>query len=410
MSWSKYLPADRVQWTLGYDSYPVWPSEPDLAAIKGMFVSQLPGENSEHLDISIRYLADGAHHKIYEATHSSWPTAYLLRIAVPLDPCLKMESEMATLEYLRCQTTLPVARPIAWSSTVDERLGYEWCLVEKIPGVELREVWRLVPWEKKVDIVKSMATFMSQLWDPATKFPQIGSIYLSTTLQQQQQQQQSHGHSKPGRPASNVSPRRVTMDESQQVGFFIGPAVDGAFFTGRRRYLKSIRGPYGCCHDWLKALIKMEQEFLRSAKFLLESRSQAPAKYQESETSADMIYQDIEVDEDFLDNYDSMMENCQAYLRILPQLFSKTENSDHHRRYALHHCDLRSANILVDRESFDITGIIDWEQTMFLKTRSPPFLRPMMKHQRPITGYKWLAATDGTIGCYGRNSTIGSWS
>lgn len=360
MSWLKYLPANRVKWTSGHDSYPIWSSEPDIAAIKGVFASELLADDSQHLDISIRYLANGANHKVYEASHSSWPMTYHLRIAIPLDPCLKMESEMATLEFLRRMTTVPVAKLIAWSSRTDEGLGYEWCLVEKIPGVELREVWRKVPREKKVDIARAMATFMAQIWEPTVKFPQIGSLYLST------QQQRENG---PSGPASNVSPRKVKGDESQQLEFFIGPIVDGTFFTGRRRYLDSTRGPYDCCHDWLKALIEIEQEFLRSAKVVLDSRSQAPTEYQEPEAWTKVVPQDIEVEEEYFpDEYDSMMANCEAYLRVLPKVFPKNEYSVGDRRYALHHCDLRSANILVDPESFDITGIIDWEQTSALPT------------------------------------------
>jgi len=70
---------------------------------------------------------------------------------------------MATLAFLRQRITIPVARPIAWDSSADNSLGYEWCLVEKLPGVELRDVWRKMPWEKKLDLVDDLAVVMTQL-------------------------------------------------------------------------------------------------------------------------------------------------------------------------------------------------------------------------------------------------------
>jgi len=362
-SWLRYLPDNRVKWTSGYSSYPVWASEPDLSAIKEIFISELSGNFDEPTkalsddpDLHVRFLADGAHHKIYEATHPSWQTAYLLRVAVPIDPCLKLESEMATLAYLRQKAKLPVSKPISWSSRMDEKLGYEWSLVEKIPGVELRDVWRQVPWEKKVAIVEEMASFMTRLWDPTTPFSRIGSLYL---VEPRPEGSDTH---------PNILPRKVSKDELQDLYFSIGPAVDGEFFAGRRCFLDSHRGPYNNCQEWLRALIEVEQEFLKSTKVLLDSRSEAPAEYQGPEAFS--AWEDeIGVDgKDLLKHHDSIMTLCETYLKLLPKVFPERTGGDTNPKkgYLLHHCDLRSANILVDPETFTITGIIDWEKTVAL--------------------------------------------
>lgn len=168
MSWSKYLPDDRLKWTEGYNSTPIWPSEPDLAIIREIASSLLMIERArDNVDtlFAVHFLADGARHKIYEVTHPSWTTSYLFRVAIPLDPSLKMESEMATMEFVRRRTTIPVPKPVAWSSSAANPLGFEWCLLEKAPGVELREVWRTMSWEGNLRVVDEIAEIMAQLWD-----------------------------------------------------------------------------------------------------------------------------------------------------------------------------------------------------------------------------------------------------
>jgi hypothetical protein len=59
-----------------------------------------------------------------------------------------------------------------------------------------------------------------------------------------------------------------------------------------------------------------------------------------------------------------MVATCSEYERVLPLLFPPQEASQIDKsRFSLHHCDLKEANILVDPETFTITGVIDWEQT-----------------------------------------------
>jgi hypothetical protein len=50
MSWPKYLPNDRIKWTEGLNSYPIWPSDPEIAVIKDIAASILP--EKEH-DFSV---------------------------------------------------------------------------------------------------------------------------------------------------------------------------------------------------------------------------------------------------------------------------------------------------------------------------------------------------------------------
>ncbi|KAH9990068.1 phosphotransferase enzyme family-domain-containing protein [Xylariaceae sp. FL0662B] len=369
MSWSQYLPDDRVKWTRGFYSYPIWPTEPDISIIKDIVTSTLKGKViiNPDSDISVTFLASGAHHKIYEVTQPSWPTTYLFRVAIPLDPCLKVESEMATLQYLRQRTTIPVPKPVAWSSVVDEKLGYEWSLLEKIPGVELHKVWRQVPWEKKISITETLASFLVQIWSDPARLSQIGSLYFAKPNETNNDSGLDNPQHVPNNltDAPILSSRMVKIDDTEDLDFAIGPSVDAAFFTGRRRYLSSYRGPYRSCQDWLRSLIGIEQEFLKSAKIFVELGHASTTQPMDEREWACLVEEAIGYDgEDFLDGFDANMEICEEYLRLLPLIFPTEEAQDSQPRFFLHHCDLREANILVDPETFDITGIIDWEETI----------------------------------------------
>ncbi|KXX77749.1 Altered inheritance of mitochondria protein 9, mitochondrial [Madurella mycetomatis] len=406
MSWTHYLPDDRLKWTAGIDSYPIWPSEPNIPIIENIVrsvLSRFKGGHQAKDQFSVEFFADGARHKVYEVKHPSWPISYLFRVAVAVDPHLKLESEMATLQFLRQYTTIPTARPIAWNSSASNELGYEWCLIEKQPGVELREVWRQMPWEKKLDLADELAVVLSQLWSPKLKFREIGSLYLNDS---------PHGE--------------VIVRDEGNLTFHVGPCVDGAFFAGRRRYLDCHRGPYLSCRSWLASLIEVEREVARTAKALLEDKGGMTPAHQATDWT-ELVEDELEIDDedDFLGNYEALMEVCDDYVSLLPTVFPPEESpmrnvqpdlklrnasvgngqsSDRIHddrayppplaaRFALHHSDLRDANILVDADTFKMTAIIDWETAMTVPdwySRDYPLLfktdEPLDEREPPIPG------------------------
>ncbi|OIW29069.1 hypothetical protein CONLIGDRAFT_645208 [Coniochaeta ligniaria NRRL 30616] len=386
MSWSRYLPDDRIKWTTNWKEDPIWPSEPKISVIEKIVrstLSRLGDGGQAKDDFSVEFLAHGDHHKVYEVKDPSWPISYVFRVAIPIDPRLKLESEMATIQFLRQNTKIPTARPIAWNSSAENELGYEWCLMEKVPGVELRKVWHQMPWEKKLDLVDELAVVHTQLWSPDLKFDHIGSLYLDDV------------------PID--WPGEVMARDSGNLVFRVGPAVDGSFFSRRRRYLDYCdRGPYTSCHGWARSLIEFEKEVARTAKLLLDDKDGMTPAHRATDWATLLdVELDIDDEKEFMDGYPELMKACDDCVSFLSTLFplqephmrddgsdlrlsdlnlsdtpvshgcrsdrthvDSTNSHPSSARFSLSHMALHRGNILVDASTFKITAIIDWERTM----------------------------------------------
>lgn len=96
---------------------------------------------------------------------------------------------------------------------------------------------RQVSWDQKVVIVEEMASFMTQIWDPAFKFSEIGSFYLVAPQSEGSDTLSSTGDS-PFR--SDISPREVRRDDPKILDFAIGPAVDDDFSPAAVVFLTAI--------------------------------------------------------------------------------------------------------------------------------------------------------------------------
>ena len=105
-----------------------------------------------------------------------------MRVALPVDPFYKTESEVATIEYVRKHSTMSVPRIISYTSSASNELGFEWILMEKLDGVPLNDVWDAMPFNSKVDLTVKFAGFMKQL--QACKFPLLGNLYFADVWDQ----------------------------------------------------------------------------------------------------------------------------------------------------------------------------------------------------------------------------------
>ena len=349
-----------------FDRTPVWPHEPDVAVIKTIAKQHLAPLFSDSLEdalLEVTFHAEGAFNRLYEITYGGHETTYMFRATLPVIPFFKTESEVATMAFLRAKTSVPAPRVFAWDSSAKNELGFEWILMEKVGGVELGEVWRKVPWERKLTLVEEIAGFMQQLRNNA--FESVGALYFKRALAIPRDGKgdpligNEVGEILPDDTNGGVQsllnrPTEETTDEDQQarvhdrnaasvVGpqhnedeFAVGPMFSTVFFMGCRLYLPGDRGPYANCTEWLKAVIDMQITLAKTGR-----------------PEGDPDY-DSHQDEDFPD----ILEACQQLLEIMPAIFPYDEDKV---STTLHCSDLNDANILVDPETFEILGIVDWE-------------------------------------------------
>lgn len=63
-------------------------------------------------------------------------------VSLPVDPDLRLPSEIATRAFLRPVTTIPMLHVIAYDASQNNILGHELALPEFVPGQCLESQWR----------------------------------------------------------------------------------------------------------------------------------------------------------------------------------------------------------------------------------------------------------------------------
>ncbi|CAF1115662.1 unnamed protein product [Rotaria sordida] len=70
-------------------------------------------------------------------------THFFLRLSKPLHPRIKTQNEVGWLTFLRKHSNLKVPKVLFWSDSTNE-LGYEYTVVEKLPGESLCNIWETI--------------------------------------------------------------------------------------------------------------------------------------------------------------------------------------------------------------------------------------------------------------------------
>jgi thiamine kinase-like enzyme len=288
---------DGFEWvekTFGLE--PSWTKEPDFKIIASIARAHL-GCDEEALP-HVSFYAQGAFNKLYKV--STVDTTCLMRVSLPVDPRYKTESEVATIEFVRQKTSLPVPRIIAFDSRNENELGFEWILMEMMPGVTLRKRWRKMSWDAKENIVKCLVKNHARLFEH--RFYRIGNIFDSE------------------KQASSTS---FTLDRM----------VSLIFFWGDHLTHNVSRGPFTSSHDWLKAHLQL---VLTDQQRILDSTC----------------------DEDEIEDAEAALDLAKRLFEILPTIFLPNVNAG--EPTMLFHDDLSMQNIMVDDDG-QLTAVIDWE-------------------------------------------------
>ncbi|KAF7864102.1 hypothetical protein EAF04_007067 [Stromatinia cepivora] len=346
---------DGLKWvakTFGLE--PHWTSTPDIAKIKVIVLKHLKLEECSLCDVT--FYAQGAFNKLYKIETEN--ECFLIRITLPVDPFNKTNSEIATINFIHRTTDIPVPRILAFDDSSENDLGYEWILMDMLPGRTLRAKWRNLSKNSKRDLVKQIAQYQSQIF--RHKFSAIGNIFVIPVIQhgtKKSPQEEEAGEAE--KSQMSADPGKALQDSQLSLPA-LGKVVSMIFFWGDHIAQDVPRGPFTKSEDWIRArliFVLIDQEnILKTSK-----------------------------DEDDIEDAQNAKDLVERLLKLLPSIFPANESTA--EQCVLFHDDLSMQNILVDDDG-KITGVVDWECVSTLPLwRScsfPEFLKGRDRIEEPM--------------------------
>jgi aminoglycoside phosphotransferase len=325
---------DGLEWVAGtFGLEPRWSSEPNLKL-------------EQNACCHVTFYAQGAFNKLYKIETEAG--CFLMRVTLPVDPYNKTNSEVATIIFVHQNTDIPVPQIFAFDDYRENELGFEWILMEMLPGGTLRTRWRKLSEDAKRDLVKQVAKYQAQLF--RYKFPAIGNMFVNPGAQLMSKES----------PHSTVAAdTKQAQGESQQLLPALGQLVSMIFFWGDHITQDVPRGPFINTEDWIRARLTLVL------------------------TDQDKIIKTSD-DEDDIEEAEDAREIAEKLLKLLPSIFPSNTNTL--ELSILFHDDLSMQNILVD-DNGKITGFIDWECVSALPLwracELPGFLKGRDRNEEP---------------------------
>jgi hypothetical protein len=140
-------------------------------ALKHIATYFTPGWHGACIDVST--LQRGMFHEIC-VLHFEDGWSCIGRFTRDAEPLAKVESELATLEYVRKYTTIPVPEVYFVNHSDNHCVGAPFVLMEHMHGNPLDDIWEDLPLDHKMDVMKQLAAIHGQL--ASQKFDTIGSL------------------------------------------------------------------------------------------------------------------------------------------------------------------------------------------------------------------------------------------
>jgi len=361
----------------------------------------------------------GTFHKAYSVTLNDGRVV-IARVARRFVPRRKTESEVATMEYIRTYTSIPVPDVYFYDSNPYNRLGGEYIIMSKANGVPLSSAYQSLSHKSLLALLDNLASIIIPLF--AHRFSSIGSLYNES---------QSGDVLCPTWPSSvptptpsslsfNFSPITPTLNISTPKGvslpsfphkssaeFRVGPIISWPFFGSNRGDLvhptEIDLGPWPTVQAYLQACVDREirgvvrenegkaaphrlhldpDEIQSSRHHRLQAvpgdRSDDSDEWdieeseEEWEGPGDLMYRDYRRQQrsTFLIAHLSqreqiVREEMGRWKSMMERLISLTETpSGKPEQFAFDLHDLSLENIFVDsKDHSKITCVIDWEST-----------------------------------------------
>ncbi|RAH85894.1 hypothetical protein BO86DRAFT_329879 [Aspergillus japonicus CBS 114.51] len=226
-------------------------------------------------------------------------------------------SEVATMRYARENLHLPVPNVLTYCSRAgDSRLGAEYIVMEKAPGIELSRVWETLRPRDKLSIVKQIGSITSRL--SSGRFSAYGSLYLREDIAESE---------------------AIAVDDT----FAIGPTTGRAWFDDQRAEVDVHRGPWPSTKDTINALAQRELACIHQLPSF-------PLTHQQGIFNGPGGYHPRK---------ETKLSVLQDFLSIHQHLLPKDEALNNG---IIWHNDLHLDNIFVNQNHpTEITSIIDWQ-------------------------------------------------
>ncbi|GBF65387.1 altered inheritance of mitochondria protein 9 [Trichophyton mentagrophytes] len=242
-------------------------------------------------------------------------------------------SEVATMDFARNVLGTPAPKVYAWNSGTTNTVGAEYIIMERMPGVQLRQVWSSMKLVEKMNLCLDIARYQSA-WLSVT-FSQFGGLYYTQDVQNCFSQQKTH----------------LYVDENgakvQNSRFTIGPVTSREWFDCGRAGLECDRGPWRSVYDYYKAIGHREKLAISTLGTLPKQTVMVcgPGLYQPDRSKK--------------------LSAVEWYLQIVDALIPTESGSI--TTPCLWHDDLHDENIFVDPSNpSKVTGIIDWQSVSLL--------------------------------------------
>lgn len=276
---------------------------------------------SEACDIS--FYAEGAFNKLYLVQTSQ--RRLLMRISLPVYPRSKTRGEVTTLRFLRRETDVPVPEVIAFDDSCNNEIGFEWILMELMPGVSAYKKWRTLTMSQKVALVQRVAELQAQIFRHT--FSGIGTLAVDD--------EQGLEYEKPGEMVSRF------------------------FFRGSHFDYDVARGPFRSTYNWLASYLEI----------IIKDQTTAKAEAEDEEEKEDAAF---------------ALALAATLAGLLPKIFLPIES--HPEQSVILHDDLSLSNILINDQG-EITALLDWEcvstMPLWIAAIVPRFLRGSDREEEP---------------------------
>lgn len=315
-----------------------WPDiEPRLPALKSIIAAHFGC-----LCDDLNPLDEGSYARVYV---TSLETGHKLvaRVVLPVRNGLKTEAEVATMDCVKgecsfaerfkhvngvsARTSIPVPKVHIFCSTQDNPVGAEWVVMDHLPGERLIDCWDGFTPEQKRRTAEDLASVISTIYS-------ITSTHCGSLLKDYPLQDNQRSCRFGDRPSLPPGVESVTTSGRFDVGpvnvialmqhLFPPPTDRCGPFCSERAYLEAVA--FANINDTNELVVK--------------HRSWPSEK--------------------LLEVYDFV---CHLYASEIERVFGSTAPLE--VPFHLSHGDLTDTNILVDKDTGRITGIIDWEVAGF---------------------------------------------